>query len=138
MGVGSSRNRLESSSDSLSDLGPPEARRDRVLLELMLATGIRVGAAVALDAEDLKLDAGELLVRRSKGDRAERLFLPRDVCELLREFVRDRASGPLFTTRQGRRLTVRQVRRGLGEWLEKAGVRHVAPHGLRHAFALGL
>ena len=105
----------------------------------MLATGLRFGSAVALDVGDLDLDAGEVTVRRSKGDREERVFLRRDVCELLREFLGERTGGPLFRTRQGRRLTVRQVRRRLGEWLEKAGVqRKVGPHGLRHAFALGL
>ena len=94
---------------------------------------------MALDAEDVDLDAGEVAVRRSKGDREERVFLGRDVCELLREFIGDRARGPLFTTKHGRRLTVRQVRRRLGEWLEKARVRRkVGPHGLRHSFALSL
>ena len=67
------------------------------------------------------------------------MFLRRDVCELLRKFIGDRARRPLFTTKHGRRLTVRQVRRRLGEWMEKARVRRkVGPHGLRHSFALGL
>ena len=116
----------------------PEARRDHALFSLMLATGLRVGSAVALDVEDLDLDAGEVAVRRSKGDREERVFLRQGVCELLRGFVGNRARGPLFTTKHGRRLTVRQVRRRLGEWMEKVGVRHVGPHGLRHSFALSL
>ena len=50
--------------------------RDRVLFTLMLRTGIRVGSAVGLDVDDVDLDGGELRLRRAKGDREERVFLP--------------------------------------------------------------
>ena len=66
------------------------------------------------------------------------MFLRRDVCELLRGFVGAWAHGPLFRTRQGRRLTVRQVQRRLGYWLERAGCRPACPHALRHTFGLAL
>jgi site-specific recombinase XerD len=51
----------------------------------------------------------------------------------------DRTTGPLFPTRDGRRLTSRQVARRLAGWLEAAGItRRASPHTLRHSFATQL
>ena len=49
------------------------AHRDHALFHLLLATGVRLGAALALDAADLDLDGGEALLRRSKGGRVRDL-----------------------------------------------------------------
>ncbi len=113
--------------------------RDNVLFTLMLKTGIRVGSAVALDVEDVDLDRGELWLRAAKGNRPERTFIPRDVRELIREYLDGRRTGPVFHGKPGERLTTRHVGRLLATWLERASIeRRVSPHGLRHSFAVGL
>jgi len=114
------------------------ARRDHALFHLLLATGVRLGAALALDAADLDLDGGEALLRRSKGGRVERVFLPPALQEHLRRYLAERGTGALFARRDGRPITARHAHRRLAHWLEKSGAGRVSPHGLRHAFALGL
>jgi site-specific recombinase XerD len=111
-----------------------EAERDRVLFHVMLATGIRVGSALALDVEDVDLERGELYLRTTKGDRPMPVYFNRRIGDLLRGHVRDRASGPLFESRHGLRVSARQVQRRLAYWLEVAGCRRASPHALRHSF----
>lgn len=111
-------------------------RRDRVLFELLLRTGARIGAVLMSRVEDLDVEAGELHLRREKGRRERVLYLPEAVVELLRAHVGDRGGGYLFPG-MGRpsSLSVRHVQRILRAWCGRAGVRAVSPHALRHTFA---
>jgi len=113
-------------------------RRDHALFHLLLATGVRLGAALALDAADLDLDGGEALLRRSKGGRVERVFLPPALQEHLRHFLGERTTGAVFARQDGRPITARHAHRRLAYWLERSGAGPVSPHGLRHTFALAL
>ena len=115
-----------------------EERRDRVLFILLLTSGIRVGSAVQLDVEDIDLERAELRLRHAKGDRDEVVVLPRRAVELLRAHLEGMKTGPLFRGRHGERIGARHVRRRLDRWCRKAGIRTVAPHGLRHSFAMRL
>ena len=125
--------------ETLAAAGGPEAERDHVLSATMLATGIRVGSAVALDVEDVDLDAGVLYLRQAKGDRPERVFLSRGIVEHLRRFIGGRATGPLFPARGGRAMTTRHANRRLQRWLKAAGIERPAScHSLRHAFATSM
>ena len=108
------------------------------MFHLLLATGVRLGAALALEVADLDLDGGEALLRRSKGGRIERVFLPPALQQHLRRFLGDRTTGAVFTRRDGRPITARHAHRRLVYWLKKSGAGPVSPHGLRHSFALGL
>ena len=115
------------------------ARRDHALFALMLTTGMRLGATLALDVEDLDLARGELVARKMKGARAERVFLPRATRDHLAGWLADRELGPLFLGRGGERLGARQVARRLDHWIERAGIgRATSPHSLRHTFATEL
>jgi site-specific recombinase XerC len=123
---------------TLAGASGPEAERDHAVIHLMIATGIRLSAAVDLNVEDLNLDAGELTIR-TKGDRVERVFLAKAIAEHLRGYAGERTSGALFLTREGSRVTNRHLQRRFGEWLRKAGIkRALSPHSCRHGFALGL
>ncbi len=114
----------------------PEERRDHALFGLMLATGIRLGSALALDLGDVNLGAGEIRVR-TKGDRQQVVYLTTEVAEALAAFVEGRPGGPLFTARGGRRLSTRQAQRRLEGWARRAEIdRGVSPHALRHSFAM--
>lgn len=115
------------------------ARRDYALFAFMLGTGVRVGAAVAMEVEDLDREACEALVRRTKGSRPRVVGLGAELGQHLEAWVGERRDGPLFPTRQGGRLTSRHVARRLAHWCEVAGMRRrVSPHGLRHTFGQAL
>ena len=104
----------------------------------MLRTGVRLSAALALTVEDLDLDRGEALLRRSKGNRVERVFLPPAVQEHLRRYLAGRTTGPLFPGQAGQPVTARHAHRRLKQWLKRSGAKSVSPHALRHTFAMGL
>jgi len=112
------------------------ARRDRALFRLLLGAGLRVGSALALDVEDLDLEAGEVRMRTMKNADQDVAFLPAEVVEILREHLAGRRAGPVFEGVAGRRIGVRQVHRRLADWARDAGIeRAVSPHHLRHSFA---
>jgi len=116
-----------------------EAQRDHALFALLLATGIRVGSAVALDVADLDLDEGVMDVRVVKGGHPQRVQLGEETAEHLGRFVGQRESGPVFVGRGGMRLSTRHARRRFGEWVQAAGIkRRVVVHELRHTFALAM
>lgn len=117
---------------ALAEAKTDAERRDRALFTTMLRSGIRVGSAVALDVDDLDLDAGTLRLRTMKNGDTDVVFLAPDVVTLLRDHVGTR--GPLFPGVNGARLGTRQVARRFSEWAARAGIRHLNPHALRHAF----
>jgi integrase/recombinase XerD len=126
--------------------------RDRALLELLYASGLRIGEALGLDRVDLLLD--EALVRViGKGDR-ERIVPVGDVAlAALRAYLDGvrpawlaRASagersrgGPLFLGRRGGRMDRMTAWRAIRAAAVAAGLaEHVTPHTLRHSFATHL
>jgi integrase/recombinase XerC len=113
-----------------------EAERDYAIVDLLLATGVRLGSCIALDVEDVDLDARELRLKSTKGNRPERVFLAKGIAGHLRRWLGARGSGPLFTDRRGRRLSPRHVHRRFKGWLRAAGItRPASPHCCRHSFA---
>jgi integrase len=67
------------------------------------------------------------------------VFLPPATVEMLRAYVGERTTGPLFLASHGGRLTARSVHRRLCEWAERAGIAgRVHPHRLRHTFGTRL
>ncbi|MBI5853037.1 MAG: tyrosine-type recombinase/integrase [Planctomycetes bacterium] len=115
------------------------ARRDEALVRLMLGAGLRIGAALGLDVEDLDLERAEAHVRRDKGDRSETVLLPHQLVEHLRGFVGARRSGPLFATADGERVSTRHAQRRFAAAVAATGIeRRLSPHACRHAFATRL
>jgi integrase/recombinase XerC len=120
--------------------------RDRALLELLYATGLRVGELVALDLGDL--DLSESIVRVLGKGRKERLVpFGSKAATALRGWMsasqelRLRAPAPeaVFLNLRAGRLTDRSVRRVLDRRLREAAIQaHVSPHALRHSFATHL
>jgi integrase/recombinase XerC len=115
----------------------PEAERDRMLVELLLGTGIRIGSAVAIDIEDLDLAHGELTLRKAKNDRPATVVVPRAVVDRLRSYIRDRKTGPVFQAGD-HRVSIRNVQRRIAGWFQAAGITGRSAHSLRHSFATGL
>ncbi len=125
--------------DVMSRTDGPQAERDHAMFHLMLATGLRLGSAIALDRDDVDLDRAEIAVRSTKGNRPDRVFLGAAIREHLGKYIADRGPGPLFTSKNGKRVSRRQAQRRFTHWLGKAGItRSASPHSLRHRFALAL
>jgi len=125
----------------------PLARRDRALLELLYATGLRVGELVRLDWPDLDLEARVLRVLGKGGkERMVPFGRPAVVAiEAWREHwasVRGAAGDdeePLILNHRGGRLSARSVRRIVDRAVERASLAGgVHPHTLRHTFATHL
>ena len=115
-----------------------EEIRDAVLFRTLLRTGLRLSSAVGLDIEDLDLGEGVMCVR-TKGDRMERFYIPSSVQEDLGKFIGDRESGPIFTSKSGRRITTRHAQRRFGILRKRAKLPDaVSPHSLRHTLATRL
>jgi integrase/recombinase XerC len=120
------------------------AKRDRALIETFLATGIRLQELVALDIDDIDLDAKHLHVRRAKGGQPQIKFMNTHLRGLLRTYLQWRRKqgeqcSALFISQRGTRLSPRQVGYRFAHWLQEAGIeKAISPHGLRHTFATRL
>lgn len=121
--------------------------RDRALLELLYATGLRVTEVVSLDVEDVNLASSTLRLVRSR-DKAERIVPIHDrAIEPLREYMergrmqllRDADEQALFLNHRGHRLTRQGLWLIVKHYVREVGiVEDVTPHTLRHTFAAHL
>jgi integrase/recombinase XerD len=116
------------------------AQRDRALLEVLYAGGLRVSEIINVKLEDLKLEMGHVLVR-GKGDKERLVPLGRAAQEAVRSYMQDgreqllrgRPSSMLFMRSGGGKLTRQRVWQMVGD--ASAGTRHASPHMLRHSLA---
>jgi len=120
-------------------LSTPEAKRDRVMLELLYATGLRVSELVSLNVQDV--DFQHSCVRCS----GRRIPLDPYVAQLVADFVKDarfdllydEGEGTLFLNRRGKRLTRQGFWQIVTNYARKASLSaRVTPHALRHSFAV--
>ncbi len=118
---------------------PPNQVRDRALIELLYASGLRVSELVGLNIEHVDLNSK--LVRVMGKGQKERLVPFHDTCaEALKLLIVGQpAQMPLFIGAHGARMNVRVVRRLIGQYGKSLGIGgSVFPHRLRHAFATHL
>ena len=133
------------------------ARRDRAVLELLYAAGLRVGELVGLDWGSIDLPARVVRVM-GKGGKERMVPFGRPAAAALRQWLEDweavravlpesgtDAAGaggrdePVFLNHRGGRLSDRSVRRVIDRWIEQTALaRGVHPHTLRHTFATHL
>lgn len=120
--------------------------RDGALLELLYATGIRVGELVGLSVGDVDLAQGQAVVF-GKGSKERIVPLHHLAVDRLRTYLRDgrprllkdHPTDILFLSTRGRPLSPEAVRRILNRHLTAAGATiSVSPHALRHTFATHL
>lgn len=119
------------------------AVRDRAILELLFATGMRIGELTALNSGDLDPKQGTITVR-GRGERRRVLELPtREIARLLKQWMELRrapsADAPLFLNRKGERLSIHSLENVFRKYARAAGLgAHVTPHVLRHTLAARL
>ena len=124
--------------ENLTRKTSPKSLRDAALVHLLFDLGLRRGEAVALDLEDVDLQAGTVSILGKGRTEKEALTLPETTRAALEAWTAARggAPGPLFVNmdraRKGDRLTGRSVARLVGSLGEAVGLT-VRPHGLRHA-----
>ena len=120
--------------------------RDRAMLELLYASGLRVSELVGLTGEQLNLNQG--VVRLLGKGRKERLVpLGEEALDWLEHYLADgrpalaaaQDDGHVFLSRRGRGMTRQTFWYRLREYAVKSGInKHLSPHTLRHAFATHL
>jgi integrase/recombinase XerC len=125
--------------------GEPMMRRDRAILELLYASGLRVSELAGLDLRSINYGDGMLMVRGkgrkerivpfgSKAKQALEDYLP--VREKVLMEARKTGQTALFLNTKGARLTTRSVDRLLKKYVRTFGPNvKVSPHSMRHAFA---
>jgi integrase/recombinase XerD len=124
-----------------------KALRDRALLEILYATGLRVTELVSLDVDDVNLASATVRVVREKDERERIVPMHERAIEPLRDYLergriqllRDAEEKALFLNHRGRRLTRQGLWLIVKHYVREVGiVDDVTPHTLRHTFAAHL
>jgi len=123
----------------------PLGRRDRAILELFYASGLRLSELAALDLDDVNASAKMVRVL-GKGGKERLVPFNRSTASALQAYLKDRAhiiqqgrSDPLFVNYRGTRLTSRSIDRLVRRYVVMSGARlGISPHALRHSFATHL
>ena len=117
--------------------------RDRALLELMYATGLRVSETISLKVAEIDLNGG-LLVCHGKGSKERRVPIGRSAAHWLDLYLGRRMHnlkvdcGYLFINTIGRPLTRQVAWAAIKRYAARAELKDVSPHTLRHSFATHL
>lgn len=128
------------------DLSQSLGLRDKAMLELLYACGLRVSELVSLRSFELSLNDGVLRIQ-GKGDKTRlvpfgetaRLWLQRYLSEARAEILQGQLSDDLFVTARGQAMTRQMFWHLIKRYALQAGIsEHLSPHTLRHAFATHL
>jgi integrase/recombinase XerC len=136
------------------DTSDPLGRRDRAILELFYASGLRLSELVGLDLEDVDLQ-GRMVRVMGKGGKERLVPFNTSAQQALRAWYKDRLAlranrkpqitnrkserDPLFVNARGGTLTGRSVQRLVARHMTSCSTRFgISPHALRHSFATHL
>jgi len=128
---------------SAPDVSTENGLRDKSILELMYASGLRVSEVVNLQLKDIELDAG-ILTCKGKGGKTRRVPVGSSAVEWMKSYLALRRKienieiQNLFVTALGRPLNRQMIYLFIKEYAEKCGLEDVSPHTLRHSFATHL
>ena len=131
---------------SAPNIDEPLGHRDRTMLELLYATGLRVSELINIKQSQINFNQGVLRII-GKGDHERLIPIGEESQRWLRGFINgprmeillERQTDYLFPTRRGSRMTRQAFWHIIKRYAEKSGVRQkISPHSLRHAFATHL
>jgi integrase/recombinase XerC len=126
------------------DLTTPQGLRDRALLEMLYASGLRISELVKMDMEQVNLHTNEIRVW-GKGSKERMVLMGAPAAEALTAYIErgrpgllaGKKSHALFINRYGGRLPARRVQKILDKYARSID-KKVHPHMLRHTFATHL
>ena len=140
----------------MPDSSNPLGRRDRAILELFYASGLRLSELVGLGIEDVNL-SGRMVRVLGKGRKERLVPFNTSTADALRAWLKDRSmtgqrdegrgqktharrvAAPLFLNYRGGRLSTRSVDRLVRRYVALCGAKFgISPHALRHSFATHL
>ncbi|HEV7698992.1 MAG TPA: site-specific tyrosine recombinase XerD [Pyrinomonadaceae bacterium] len=125
------------------DVSTENGLRDRAILELMYACGLRVSEVVTIKIGDVDLDAG-ILTCTGKGSKTRRIPVGTSAIEWLKSYLAVRRKlenieiDRCFVSARMKRLTRQEIHGLIKEYARKCGLEGVSPHTLRHSFATHL
>lgn len=125
------------------DVSTEVGLRDRALLELMYACGLRVSEAVYLKLHDIDIESG-ILTTTGKGSKTRRVPVGSSAVEWLKSYLVWRRKKEeievqtLFVSPDGKPLNRQAIYKLVREYGQKAGLQDISPHTLRHSFATHL
>ncbi len=124
------------------DIATEQGIRDRAILELLYAAGLRVSELVSLKHSDVDLNAG-LVVCYGKGSKERRVPVGKSAIHWLQRYATMKASygkatAPNMFLNRGKPLTRQFIWAMIKRQAKTAGVKDISPHTLRHSFATHL
>jgi len=128
---------------SVPDVSMEIGLRDRAILELMYACGLRVSEAVDLKMSDIDADSG-ILTCKGKGSKTRKVPIGKSAVEWVKRYLILRRKqenieiNNLFVNFAGRPLNRQTIFKFIKKYAEKVGLEDVSPHTLRHSFATHL
>ena len=126
----------------MPDTSLPLGRRDRAILELFYASGLRLSELVGIDLEDINLSARMVRVM-GKGAKERLVPFNQSATAALKAWLKDRSAltrgEALFVNARGGRLMGRSIQRLVARYVSGCSTRFgISPHALRHSFATHL
>jgi site-specific recombinase XerD len=125
------------------DVSRPEGKRDRAILELLYASGLRVSELTNLNLSDINLETHEIRAL-GKGDKERVVLIGNPAADAIAEYINTsrlklmagKTGEALFVSRYGARLITRRMQKIIKKYSSLCGLdKKVHPHVLRHTFA---
>jgi len=104
--------------------------RDRLMIRIIYATGVRVSELCTMNIEDVDFD--DLMIRvHGKGGKIRMVFIDEDTLEEIADHIENRLSGPLFPGQSGNYISPRTVQLIFKKYAPPG----ITPHKIRHSYA---
>lgn len=131
---------------SQPDTDSKSGARDRAILELLYATGLKVTELINLELDDISLSVSQIYC--AKGTQSERAVPISETAKAVienylnnfrRSFIKNQFENALFLNQRGNRLTRQGIWKIIKTYKETSGIeKDITPHTLRHSFAVHL
>lgn len=120
------------------DVNGKKGLRDRLMLELLYATGMRVSELVTMKIYQLNIQVGFAIIK-GKGEKERIVPLGEEVLYWIRKYLEtNKIKDFLFPGKNGKHITRQYVWKLIKECARKANIKSISPHSLRHSFATHL
>ena len=116
-----------------------KTKKSKLILMTLYSSGLRLSECINLKLKDLELEEKIGWVRKGKGGKDRVIILSKTLVEKLKHHNQTDIDAYLFSNKQGKTLSARNVQKIVARAARKAGIRkRVTPHALRHSFATHL